>query len=132
MEHGQVYSATISGDAGVGKSRLLHEYTGWLELQAVDTWFFKGRAFSQSSGIPFALLRDMFAFRFRILDSDAMPVVREKILAGMAQMMGLPEDLLARQMIEVRAHFMGALLGYDFSDSPHVAAVMRDPRQLYE
>ena len=123
---------TVVGEIGVGKSRLLYEFTEWLDLLPIDSWFLKGRAIPQTKAISFALLRDMIDFRLDILESDPMPVVQQKLESGLARIMQISPDLSSQQANQTRAHFVGALLGYDFSNSPHLAGIWNDPRQLYQ
>ncbi len=113
---------TVVGEAGVGKSRLLYEFGNWLDLLPAQIWYFKGRATPQTSAIPYALLRDLFAFRFEIRESDSATLVRDKLERGVAQ--------FVRADGQMKAHLLGAWLGYDFSTSPHLAGVRSDPRQL--
>ena len=113
---------TVVGEAGVGKSRLLYEFGNWLDLLPAQIWYFKGRATPQTSAIPYALLRDLFAFRFEIRESDSATLVRDKLECGVAQFL--------RADVQMKAHLLGAWLGYDLSASPHLAGLRSDPRQL--
>jgi predicted ATPase/class 3 adenylate cyclase len=115
---------TVVGDAGIGKSRLLYEFNAWAELQTIPWWNFKGRASLATMNAPYALLRDIFSFRFEIQDSDPLNVAREKLEQGFAQFMGNDPRALER------AHVIGHLLGLDFSSSPHLQTLRHDPRQL--
>jgi class 3 adenylate cyclase/tetratricopeptide (TPR) repeat protein len=112
----------ITGDAGVGKSRLIHEFTIWMELQPDPWWFFQGRAYEPNINQPFSLIRDLLAFRFEVQDNEPAAVAREKFVAGVAQFMGGDS--------EEAAHLIGQLVGLDFSTSPHVAGILSDPQQL--
>lgn len=122
--HGNLRVITVTGDAGVGKSRLLYEFNAWAELQEQGWWHFKGRASLSMLNAPYALLRDIFAFRFEISDSDPLAVAHKKLEDGFRNMM--PND---RDAVE-KSHVIGHLLGLDFSDSAYLQALKHDPRQL--
>jgi len=123
MRAGKTHLISIIAEAGTGKSRLLYEYTNWLDVQPFSSFLFKGRATQEMAQLPYALIRDVFAFRFDIKDSDRAAVAREKLEAGLLGFAG-PADA------EVRAHFIGHLIGFDFSDSPHLQGVLGDARQI--
>ncbi|MGD8489901.1 MAG: adenylate/guanylate cyclase domain-containing protein [Anaerolineae bacterium] len=124
MEKQQTHRVTLVGEAGVGKSRLLYEFDRWLAARPVTVSAFKGRAGQQMMDIPFGLLRELLAYRFGILASDPVSEVRQKLEDGLAQ--GLEVEP------RMKAHFVGALLGYDFSQSPHLLGVQEDSKQLRE
>ena len=112
---------TIVGDVGLGKTRLLEEFSKWLTAEAPLTWYLKGRTTHTS---PFALIRNLFAIRFDIREQDRVAVVQQKLEQGLM-------DLLGDEGVE-RAHFIGCLIGYDFADSPYVRGLADDAQQLYE
>jgi ABC-type oligopeptide transport system substrate-binding subunit/class 3 adenylate cyclase/tetratricopeptide (TPR) repeat protein len=124
MEDRELQMATIVGDAGVGKSRLLHEFDIWAEALAEQYFFFKGRALQEMQGLPYSLIRNLFAFRFQIEDSDPLPVVREKLERGACAALGEGEES------RMPAHFIGHLVGFELGPSPHLEAVRDDPKQL--
>ncbi|MFN2198777.1 MAG: ATP-binding protein [Anaerolineales bacterium] len=117
---------TVVGEAGIGKSRLLHEFTGWLAQQPFPFALLKSRAGLETMGQPFAMLRDLFAAHFGILDNDPLPVIGERITASFRAAHGMAQNA------EMKAHFVGQLLGYDFSDSPDLQGVLAAPRQLHD
>ena len=126
FEEGEGHVITVSGEAGVGKSRLLYEFQNWLDLlpssQAVR--FFQGRGRQEAQGSPYSLLRDVFAFRFQISDDDTGEEARRKIEAVFGEIFSADENGM------MRAHILGQLLGFDFSASPHLKSVLNDAEQL--
>ena len=114
---------TIVGEAGVGKSRLLDEFESWLEKQ-FTILIFKGRATLDTLDIPYALLRNLFSSHFEILDDDPVPVVRKKIVDRFKDAIGEEKEY------EMKAHFVGQLLGYDFRDSSYLQGVLESPQQI--
>ena len=114
---------TVIGEAGVGKSRLLNEFENWLVLQQTTLFLLKGRATLDTADLPYALLRDLFTSCFEILDVDPISTVRNKITDHF-------KEVVAGENYEMKAHFAGQLLGYDFSDSPYLQGVLDAPQQL--
>ncbi len=104
---------TIVGEAGVGKSRLLYEFETWLELRPESITYFKGRATAATQSLPYSLLRDLLAHRFNIGDSDPRPSMLARFRAG-----------LAAALTPERADLVGHLVGFDFSESEAVQALL--------
>ncbi len=116
IEDGETQMITVTADAGVGKSRLLFEFSRWIDVIEQDIRFFEGRATQQTTNLPYSLIRSMFSFRFEILDSDPPEVMRAKFASGIAEFMG-PNTA-------TEAGFIGQLVGFDFSEDPAVRPVL--------
>ncbi len=99
---------TIVGEAGVGKSRLLHEFNNWLRILSDNVPVFRGRMYQQVRHLPYALMRDMLAAYFSIQDSDPPRVAEEKLVQGLADILGQGPE--ARQQAQAIAQLVGMAL----------------------
>lgn len=115
---------TILGEAGLGKSRLLHEFTGQVKAVGDTALIFEARATRSFMDIPYSLTRDLFLRFFEIQDNDPPQTARRKLEQGFVALSGRSERST------VHAHFIGHLIGLDFSDSPHLKGILDDPKQI--
>jgi class 3 adenylate cyclase/tetratricopeptide (TPR) repeat protein/tRNA A-37 threonylcarbamoyl transferase component Bud32 len=116
IEDSETQMVTVTAEAGVGKSRLLFEFSRWLDIIDQHIKFFEGRATQQTTNLPYSLIRSLFSYRFEILDSDTPEVMREKFTKGIAVFLGTNT--------EDKAAFIGQLVGFDFSEHPAVKPVL--------
>lgn len=130
IEDQELEVCTILGEAGLGKTRLLREFQQWVDLLPQSVRLFCGRATAEIPGLPFALMRNVFGLRFEILESDSPVVAREKFGTGVIGLLKASAEASVASDDELRleAHFIGQLLGLDFSQSPW----LRDLRQNAE
>jgi class 3 adenylate cyclase/predicted ATPase len=120
----QTYLVNIVADAGIGKSRLLFEFNKWLETQEHQVHLFKGRATQEMAHIPYALLRDILSLSFDIQDNDRASIARQKLERGILAYIG------NRKKANLYTHFIGHLIGFDYSNSPHLRGILGDARQV--
>src|SRR5215208_2991971 len=122
----QLHLVNIVAEAGTGKSRLLYEFTRWLDTQSHSLHLFKGRATEEMAQIPYALLRDIFASSFGIQDHDSAAAARQKLEGGILSYIGNEENA------SLYAHFIGHLIGLDYSTSPHLKGILGDAQQIHD
>ncbi len=118
----KLQALTLLAEAGLGKSRLIQELQQRLESYTQPCWLLLGRAQPSGTLQPYGLLRDVLAWRLQIADSDSAEVARRRLVEGVAPYLG--------EQGELRAELLGQLVGMDFSASPHLADVLKEPRQL--
>jgi class 3 adenylate cyclase len=117
----------VVADAGVGKSRLLYEFNNWADARPDRFFIFQARATPQSASQPYSLLRDLFAWRFQILDSDSMQEAKRKLEDALVPLFAGDQG---QHEAEAHAHVLGELLGLDYSHSPHIRHIRDDARQI--
>src|ERR1051325_11211909 len=126
IEGCQLHLINLVAEAGTGKSRLLYEFTKWLDAQPRSIHLFKGRATQEMAQIPYALLRDIFSSSFGIQDHDGAEVARQKLEQGILSYLGDKEEAT------LFTHFIGHLIGFDFSTSPHLKGILGDAHQIHD
>ena len=95
----------VSGEPGVGKSRLRREFSNYTDGLADRYLWHLGRCLAHGDGIAFWALSEMVRQRFGIPQDAPSAVIAEKLDAGLAEWVPDPED---REFIAPR---LGALLG---------------------
>lgn len=113
---------TVSGEPGVGKSRLLSAFRHWIERIPEPIRVLSTGADQQTTSLPYAPMRALIASALHILDSDHAAVARAKLERGIGVLLG-------PQSVE-KAHFIGHLLGFDFSASPYLRGILSDSDQI--
>lgn len=108
-ESGRGQLITILGDAGVGKSRLVREFSRWLESFPGPLVTFQGRTDQRLMQVPYSLLRDLLSDHFGIEDNDRIASIEDKIarVVGSVQPGSTPGDL------SERARAIGRLVGLE-------------------
>jgi len=120
-------SVTVVADAGIGKSRLLHEFEAWSEEHSESFYIFRGRATPQTQGQPFGLLRDILAWRLQIADDDSVEAARAKMEHGIVPLFERDDGA---DVAEGHAHLLGHLIGIDWRESRHIRGIVDDPGQI--
>ncbi|GAB2480040.1 adenylate/guanylate cyclase domain-containing protein [Jatrophihabitans fulvus] len=111
-ERGTPRLLTITGPAGIGKSRLGWEFEKYVDgLASVVLWH-RGRCLSYGDGVAFWALAEAFRQRFSIAAEDPRDEATVKLLDGLAGHVPAPEE---RAFVGVR---VARLLGLKHPDDP--------------
>ena len=123
----RLVAVTVVAEAGIGKSRLLHEFEAWSELRPERFFVFRGRATPRTGDQAFGLLRDILAWRFQINDDDSLEAARGKLERGIVPLF-IDDD--GPELAEGHAHLLGHLIGIEWRDSRHIRGILDDPKQI--
>jgi len=126
VKSNQTHLISIVAEAGIGKSRLLYEFGKWLESLERPVQIYKGRAVQESAHIPYSLLRGILSSSFDIYENDRASVARQKLE------LGIQKAASDRENAVQYAHFIGHLIGLDYSSSPYLKGILGDARQIHD
>jgi class 3 adenylate cyclase/tetratricopeptide (TPR) repeat protein len=114
-------TATVLGEAGLGKSRLLQSFVAALGAQpGVDVLQAAGHL--QGQNLAFGLLRGLLFEATGVQDSDDQAQAQARWAAAL-------EPVFGERTAELGT-LLGQLVGLDYATSPHVAGIAQDGRQL--
>ena len=99
-KRGNWQALSIVGEAGVGKSRILHEFRNAVSNE--DVTFLEGRCLSFSRGVAYHPITDLLKSNFGIEDADSDSVITEKVKRGLA-ILGLDQTSSLPYLLELLA-----------------------------
>lgn len=113
--------ALVEAAPGMGKSRLISELARAVREQQPGARFLVGAA--DDGGGPFAAFARLFAQRFGVAPGSPVADSRERIIAGVA-------DVVPPARVTEVAHLIAHLMRIGFDDSPVVGPLVESPQQL--
>ncbi|MDP9250646.1 MAG: AAA family ATPase, partial [Chloroflexota bacterium] len=102
---------SVTGAAGVGKSRLGWEFRKYIDGLLVTVWWHQGRCLSYGDGVAFWALGEMVRQRLQIAEEDSSGVAAEKLSAGLEKWLGDPAE---RAYVGTR---LAQLLGVEYGEA---------------
>lgn len=111
---------TVIGDAGLGKTRLLAEFEVGLSTQGGGP--LHASAHPQGLHQPYGVIRDLLFRCFDVQDSDPLVLAQAKLADGLAPLFG--------ERADEQTALLGQLIGLDYRNSPFIAGILQDGRQL--
>jgi len=121
LDKGEPQAVTIVGSAGIGKTRLLHEFIQRTRERERRVRIYRGVC--RQSGPPFGVVQRILRARFGIIEGADPDQTRESFRALVSESLG------DRRVTEF-LHFLGAFLDLRFPESPFIKAVEEDPHQF--
>ncbi|NYJ08904.1 ATP-binding protein [Petropleomorpha daqingensis] len=112
LEERRTRLVALTGQAGVGKSRLHWEFEKHVDGLAFGVLWHTGRCLAYGDGVAYWALAEMVRQRLGIAQEDPPDVVREKLRVGLERWVG---DPVARRYVEPR---LGVLLGSEDAELP--------------
>ena len=104
-ESGKAHLVSVTGIAGIGKSRLAWEFYKYFDGIAQTTYWHRGRCLSYGEGVTYWALADMVRMRCRIGEEDEPAVALEKLERSLEEHVPDPDE---RAFVEPRlAHLLG-------------------------
>ncbi len=105
IEESSVQLVTVSGEPGVGKSRLISEFQRIVDDRSELTWWRQGRCLPYGEGITFWALGEIVKAQAGILDTESPVDTSAKLATAIGELVSDPHD---RDWLQAR---IGPLVG---------------------
>ncbi len=104
-EDRKAHLLSVTGIAGIGKSRLSWEFFKYIDGLAETAWWHRGRCIPYGEGVTYWALAEMVRMRARIVEDEPPELSSEKLRAAIAEHVPDEED---RRFVEPRLmHLLG-------------------------
>ena len=123
----QPRALTVLAEPGIGKSRLLREFSAWARAQPVAFHVLRGSATAQTEGQPFSLLGGLLRSFCQIDIGSTSEAARARLEQAIVPWFVLDDGA---DLAQSHAHVLGHLIGIDFADSRHLQGLLSAPQQI--
>jgi predicted ATPase len=103
----------VSGEAGIGKSRLLMEFANRLEVNEPGVFLMSGRGMERTENVPFFLWKSLFHNRFGMSDNMPLDEACERFMKGTIKWGGEGEGNFSAEEAAFR---IGDLIGLQWPE----------------
>lgn len=124
IEQRGVQLVSITGEPGIGKSRLIDEFLQIVARLPDPILTFREQASPRASRLPYNLLRVVVSHSFAISESDTAAMVCDKLERGCSGLIGAEGQSCA--------HLIAYLIGLDMTTSPHLRSWNTNAEHLHE
>ena len=104
-DHGKVRLVSVTGVAGIGKSRLLWEFNKYIDGLPGEIWWHQGRCLTYGEGVTFWALAEMVRGRAGILEDEESASALGKLTASVET--HVPDETERRFVLPRLAHLLG-------------------------
>jgi class 3 adenylate cyclase/tetratricopeptide (TPR) repeat protein len=125
-EEGMAHLVSVTGVAGVGKTRLSWEYERYVDGLAEDVWWHRGRCLAYGEGVAYWGLAEMVRSRAGIVEAEEPESALAKIRSTVAEHIADPEE---RKWVEPR---LSHLLGLEERSAPDQSDLFSAWRLFFE
>ena len=113
----------LTGEPGIGKSRLMMEFTEQLESENPALYLMSGRALAQTMRVPFYTWKALWNNRFGVRTEDSKAEAADKFIREAQKVWGRQLSMVPG--IEA-AQLVGSLMGLEYTSSSYLAKYSQD------
>ena len=116
MSRSHLHLVVISGEAGIGKSRLLYDFQQWMAQEGNNALVFQSRATQTMMNVSYSLVRDLFAGALYLGEGEGVQ----------GQLQNLLGRFMERQA-EYKTQVIAQVLGFELDSGAYMADVVETP-----
>ncbi len=120
----------LSGDVGIGKSRLMMDFGNHIEEESGETSILSTRGLSQASKVPFYLWRVLLRNRFGVRDEDPSQIATEKWKQGIDGIWKSDDKKTKNEALQILGEMIGLSTDNSLASEEHLQRMFILVREL--